>query len=280
MSERQQTGAPEPERWQAAQEAEGRGLLTDLRQHLYGTATQQMLEAAKLQPEDRVLDIAAGTGDQSRQAARLVRPGGSVLATDISQEMLDVAARLAQQEGLNNPTTRAMNAEQLDLPQNSYDAVISRLGLMLIKRLQRALTEMRRVLKPGGRLAALVWSKSENNPLFALYVTMVAQSLKVEELEEQRPDPFRLSDAALFASMLTSAGFQEVQVQAIALTFQFPSFETLAAWWGPPFEKVLAKLEPEPGQRMLGEVRQAVRPFEGPLGIVAPAELLLGVGRK
>jgi ubiquinone/menaquinone biosynthesis C-methylase UbiE len=194
--------------------------------------------------------------------------------------MLDVAARLAQQEGLNNLTTRAMNAEQLDLPQNRYDAVISRLGLMLIKRLQQVLTEIRRVLKPGGRLAALVWSKSENNPLFAPYVAMVAKSLKAEELEVQWSDLFRLSDAALFASTLTSAGFQEVQVQAIALTFQFPSFETLTAWWGPPFEKALAKLEPEPGQRMLEEIRQAVRPFEGPQGIVVPAELLLGVGRK
>jgi 2-polyprenyl-3-methyl-5-hydroxy-6-metoxy-1,4-benzoquinol methylase len=85
MSERKQAGAPEPEGWQAAQEAEGRGRLTDLRQHLYGAATQQMLEAAKLQPGDLVLDIAAGTGDQSRQAVRLVRPGGSVLATDISR---------------------------------------------------------------------------------------------------------------------------------------------------------------------------------------------------
>jgi protein-L-isoaspartate O-methyltransferase len=67
-----------------------------------------MLEAAKLQPGDQVLDIAAGTGDQSRQAARLVRPEGSVLATDISQEMLDVAARLAQQEGLSNMTTASV----------------------------------------------------------------------------------------------------------------------------------------------------------------------------
>ncbi|HZR40447.1 MAG TPA: class I SAM-dependent methyltransferase [Ktedonobacteraceae bacterium] len=271
------TGEPERERLQEAEAAAGRG---ELRQRLYGTATQQMLEAAKLQPGDHVLDIAAGTGDQSRQAARLVRPEGSVLATDISQEMLDVAARLALQEGLSNITTRAMNAEQLDLPGNLYDAVISRLGLMLIPQKHRALKEIWRVLKPGGRVAALVWSKPERNPLFALYITVVEELLSTEELEEQWTDPFSLADAALFATMLTEAGFQSVQVQAIPLTFQFPSFEALTTWWGSPFDQALTKLEPEPRQRKLEEVRQHVRQFEGPHGIQAPAELLLIVSMK
>jgi len=125
-----------------------------------------------------------------------------------------------------------------------------------------------------------ICSWPERNPLFALYVTMVADVLEAVEGEEQWPDPFRLSDAALFASALTSAGFREVQVQAIAQTFQFPSFEVLTTWWGHPFEKALAQPEPEPRQRMLEEVRQAVRQYEGSQGIVAPAELLLGAGMK
>jgi ubiquinone/menaquinone biosynthesis C-methylase UbiE len=100
------------------EQAEDRGWLVELRQSLYSAATEQMLEAAHLKSGDNVLDIAAGTGDQSRTAARLVGPSGSVLATAISQEMLDVAARLAQQEGLSNATTRVMNAEQPDLPEN------------------------------------------------------------------------------------------------------------------------------------------------------------------
>lgn len=280
MSETKHMGRTQQERRQAAEEAEGRGRLTGLRETLYGTATRQMLEAAKLRPGDQVLDIAAGTGDQSRQAARLVGPEGSVLATDISQEMLDVANRLAQQEGLSNITTRAMDAEQLDLPGNRYDAVISRFGLMLIPRRQQALAEIRRVLKPGGRLTALVWSKPERNPLFTLDTTIVEKFLYTQGSEEQRSDPFSLADAALFADVLTEAGFQEVQVRTIPLTFHFPSFEVLRAWWGPSFEKALAKLEPRQRQRVLEEARQGVRQFEGPQGIVAPAELLLGVGRK
>lgn len=277
MSEIEYRGASQRERRQAAEKAAAWGRLTELRQHLYGAATKLMLEAANLQPGDQVLDIAAGTGDQSRQAARLVGPQGSVLATDISPEMLVVAARLAKREGLSNLTTRAMNAEQLNLPESSYDAVISRFGLLLIWDQQQALMEIQRVLKPGGRLAALVWSKPERNPLFTLEDPIVAKYL---EVEEPRFDVFSLADAALFASMLTETGFQEVQVQAIALPFRFPSFEVLTAWWCSSFKKALAKLEPEPRRRMLAEVRQAVRPFEGPQGIVAPAEVLLGVAMK
>jgi ubiquinone/menaquinone biosynthesis C-methylase UbiE len=263
------------ERCQDVEEAEGRGRLTELRQKLYGAATQQMLEAAQLKPGDQVLDIAAGTGDQSRHAARLVEPSGSILATDISQEMLDVAARLAQLEGLDNVTTQVMKAEQLELADNSYDAAISRLGLMLIPHQQQALSEIWRVLKPGGKLAALVWSKPERNSLFTLYVDRFVHALETEEA-----DPFSLADAALFASLLTEVGFRQAQVQAVAITFQFPSFEALTGWWGSPFDETLAKLEPEPRQRFLEEVRQTVSQFEGPEGIRAPGELLLGVGLK
>jgi ubiquinone/menaquinone biosynthesis C-methylase UbiE len=234
-----------------------------------------MLQAAQLEPGDRVLDIAAGTGDQSREAARLVGPTGSVLATDISQEMLDVAARFARQEGLSNIATRAMNAEQLDLADQSFDAVISRFGLMLIPRKQQALAEIRRVLKPEGMLAALVWSKPERNPLFVLPDTLLAQSFEEQPTES---DAFSLADAALFARVLAAAGFSQVQVEAIAPTFHFPTFEVLADWWGPSFDKTLAKLEPESRQRVLEEARQAVRQFAGPQGILAPAELLLGAG--
>ncbi|HEX6483156.1 MAG TPA: class I SAM-dependent methyltransferase [Ktedonobacteraceae bacterium] len=276
MSKIEDTGALQREKQQAA----AWDRLTGLRQHLYGAATWQMLAVADLQPGDQVLDIAAGTGDQSRQAARLVGPQGSVLATDISKEMLKVAARRAEQEGLSNITTRAMNAEQLDLPENRYDAVISRFGLMLIPNLQQALAEIRRVLKPGGRLAALVWSKPERNPLLTLGGAILAKWRTTEEGEEQQFDLFSLADAALFASMLTEAGFPEVQMQVITLTFHFPSFEVLTAWWGSPWRQALAKLDSESGQRLLKEARQAVRQFEEPQGIIAPAEVVLGVGTK
>jgi ubiquinone/menaquinone biosynthesis C-methylase UbiE len=280
MAETTQTGAPQQERQQATEQASWWERITELRQRLYGAATTRMLEAAHLKPGDHVLDIAAGTGDQSRQAARMVGSAGSVLATDISPKMLDVAARLAKQERMSNVTTQVMDAERLDLPTNRYDAVISRFGLMLIPDRHQALREIWRVLKPGGWLAALVWSTPERNPLFILDDAIIARFVQEEKPAVQRSDPFSLADAAHFASVLGAAGFRPVQVHTLPLTFSFPSCEELTAWWGPQFAHVLAALEPASRQRLLEEAHQAVRPFERSQGIVAPAEVLLGVGRK
>jgi ubiquinone/menaquinone biosynthesis C-methylase UbiE len=280
MSETKRTRTSEWAWQAAAAQAEAWERLVPLRQRLYGAATTRMLAAARLQPGDHVLDIAAGTGDQSRQAARVVGPAGSVLATDISQEMLEVAARLAEREGLRTIKTQVMNAEQLDVPGNTFDAVISRFGLMLIPDRQRAFTEICHVLKPGGTLAALVWSAPERNPLLVLDDAILAKVLPEQEPAERQIDAFSLADATLFASALAAAGFQQVMVQALPLTFSFPSFEALTAWWGPRFEHALAVLEPASRQRLLEEAHQAVRPFERPEGIVAPAEVLLGVGTK
>lgn len=249
-----------------------------LREELYGALTQQMLEAAGLKPGDHVLDIAAGTGDQSRMAAKLVGSTGSILATDISEEALITAAQLAEQQGVRNITTRVANAEQLDLVDNAYDAVIARFGLMLISNQHQALAEMWRVLKPGGRLAAIVWSSAEHNPLFAEYINVIEQP--VEGHETKQFGVFSLAESAHFADVLKGAGFQQVQVQTISTTFHFSSFDLLRAYWGPLFEETLARLDPQKAQAVLDHLQQAARQFEEAGAIASPAEVLLGVGTK
>lgn len=138
-------------------------------------ATRYMLLSAQLKPGDCVLDIAAGTGEQSMLAARLVGPTGLVLATDISAEMLRVAASRAELEQLTHIRTQVMDAEQLDVGDETFDAAICRNGLMLIPRLEVALGEIHRVLKSGRKLAALVWSAPERNPLHALPLALIAK---------------------------------------------------------------------------------------------------------
>lgn len=277
MSEEYKEQMPQNTFWGSSEVAEHWQQDVERRRQDMAEATQRMLEAAGLKQGNHVLDIAAGTGDQSIFAARRVEPGGSVLATDISAEMLNIAARFAQLEGFTNITTRVMDAEQLDLEDNAFDAVICRLGLMLIPHPQQALREIRRVLKPGGKLAALVWSAPENNPLFSLPLAILSKYAR--EASSHPPNLFALSDPAVFERELTETGFYVVITHALPFQSHYASLDAfLHSTASRLIAGVMGQLSQQEQQQLLEEVRQALRQFEGSHGLVAPAELLLGVG--
>jgi ubiquinone/menaquinone biosynthesis C-methylase UbiE len=246
-------------------------------------ATRRMLVSAKLKPGDRVLDIAAGTGDQSMLAARLVGPTGLVLATDISAEMLQVAASRAQQENLTTIRTQVMDAEQLDLDDETFDAAICRNGLMLVKRLGQALSEIHRVLKPGSTLAALVWSTPERNPLHALPLALIAKYTGAASAcsnDSNAPGPFSLADPRRFEQALADAGFRDVAIQAIPLQLHFASVEAFLESRRMLVASTIERLSQQDQQRLVEEIRQVLSQFEGPQGLVTSAETLLGVGTR
>jgi len=279
MSNEEQGHLPQRSFWSSSEVAEHWQQDVERRRQDMAEATQRMLKAAGLGPGDHVLDIGAGTGDQSILAARLVGPVGSILATDLSADMLTIAARVAQQEGLTNITTRVMDAQQLDLQDNTFDAVICRLALMLIPNLQQALREIRRVLKPGGKLAALVWSAPEHNPLFALPLAIVSNYAR--GAPSHLPNPLALSDPTIFEGEFTEAGFSEVSTRALPFQSHYASLDAfLQSTASRLTVGVMGQLRKLEQQQLLEEVRQALSQFEGPHGLVAPAELLLGVGSK
>ena len=279
MSEEDKEHMPQKTFWSSSEVAEHWQQDVERRRLDFAEATERMLEAAGLVPGNHILDVAAGTGDQSILAARRVGPDGSILATDLSADMLGIAARVAQQEGLTNITTRVMDAEHLDLEDNAFDAVICRLALMLIPNVQQALKEIRRVLKPGGKLAALVWSTPEHNPLFSLPLTIVATYAR--GASSHGPDPFALSDPRVFERELTEAGFDEVITRALPFESHYASLDAfLHSTASRLTAGVMGQLSKPEQQQLLGEVRQALSQFEGAHGLVAPAELLLGVGSK
>ncbi len=143
--------------WTTPAAAEAWHRLGDRRVNLWGSVSERMLDLAGVGAASRVLDVAAGTGADALLAARRVGPSGHVLATDLSPHMLRIAAELVRQAGATNVETHVMDAERIDLPPDSFDAVICRNGLMFIPNLQAALLgmhrEARRTLKPEGARA-------------------------------------------------------------------------------------------------------------------------------
>src|SRR5215471_6207669 len=159
----------------------------------FGPATDMMLDLAKVAAGSRVLDVGAGAGDSTLMAAQRVGPSGRVLATDVSASMLEIAAESARQGGLTNVDTRVVDAQRLDLDPDSFDAAISRNCLMLIPDYQQALTSIRRVLKPGGRFAAVVFSTPDRCPYLSLPHAIVFRMGRVTSPAPEQFGEFRLA---------------------------------------------------------------------------------------
>src|SRR3954452_6078288 len=156
-----------------------------------------MLDLAGVGPGSRVLDVAAGTGEQTILAARRVGPGGSVLAVDIAPEMLALAAEQAQAAGLANVEIMAVDAHALDLDPDSFDAAICRSGLMLMADPVAVLRRIFRVLKPGGKLSVLVFGPADANPLQWLPTRIAREAAGLPPLRPREPGMFALGEAGV-----------------------------------------------------------------------------------
>jgi SAM-dependent methyltransferase len=190
--------------------------------------TAWMLEAAAVAPGQTVLEVAAGPGDLGLEAARRVLPDGRAIVTDGAENMVAAAREWAQELGLPEVEARTMEAEWLDLAAASVDVVLCRWGVMLLADPEAALREMRRVLRPEGRVALAVWDRPEVNPwMTRSYELLVERGLAVMPGPGD-PGPFALSDPARLEDLLWGAGLTGVRVDAVGFAFTAPSLD---AWW-------------------------------------------------
>jgi SAM-dependent methyltransferase len=179
------------------------------RAHLLAPLTERMLDLAGIGVGHRVLDVAAGTGEQTLAAARRVGPTGAVLATDVAAEMLALAAEAAAQAGLRNVETRVRDARDLDLEPESFDAAISRLALMLVPERAQAMAGIHRALKTGKKFAALVLATAGECPFIALPMGIAGRCAGTPNAPFGDPGLFALGDPAMLAAAYRGAGFRE-----------------------------------------------------------------------
>lgn len=249
-----------------------------------GEATAAMLDMADIQPDMRVLDIAAGAGDQSCDIARRVGPGGAVLATDISPKMLAAAAANLRAANLDNVRTLVADGEALGLEDANFDAATCRLGLMFLGDPLRGLQSIRHALRPGGRFCALVFSEPSTNPCIGLTVSIAMRHAGLPVVDPYRPGSlFSLGKPGLFEALFKTAGFVDVEMRRVDAAFRLTSGEDYLRFIktaAGPVMAILDALDEAARQAAWAEIAEALSPFTSAAGWEAPTELLLAAGAR
>lgn len=230
---------------------------------LWGLLSQRLIELAQVKPGDRVLDLASGIGEPALTVARRVGPSGHVVVTDLSPSMLAIARERATQLGLTNVEFHEMDAEAIDLPDRSFDAVVCRFGLMFLPDVLKGLQGIHRVLVPGGRLAAITARAPEPNSMVEWLVGPIAKTLGVtiSQPPPGTPGIFALGDPALIDRLLGEAGFTEIRAEIAPFPQEFESGQELATWQfaiSAPIRQLLAGHSPEQRKAAWQAVADAV----------------------
>jgi ubiquinone/menaquinone biosynthesis C-methylase UbiE len=269
--------------WQNAAEAWHRW--DDVLRAWLGPATEVMLDLARIGVGSQVLDVAAGAGEPAITAAARVGPTGRVLATDISSNILAFAEQAAAARGIGDLVeTCVLDGENLELADESFDAVISRLGLMYFPDRQRGLAEMRRVLRPGGRVAIVAFSTPERNAVVAVPVSIIRRRSELPAAAPGQPGPFSMGAPGLMEQELRGAGFQDVEVRVVPSPARLASAAECLRLERESFgalHQMLAGLTIEEREDAWAEVGKALQQFEAPDGgFEGPCELLVGAGTR
>src|SRR4051794_24995710 len=246
-------------------------------------ATEALLDAARIGQGDAVLDVAAGPGGAGLAAAERVGSGGSVILSDVSAEMVAAAARRASP--LPQVSTGVFDQSAIAAADESFDAVISRHGLMFAEDPVTAVADAVRVLRPGGRYATMTWDRRELNPWLGLVLDAVSDQFGVPFPPPNVRGPFSLDSAAVLTSVLQDGGLEDVTVQHVSTPMHAASPQE---WWervprlAGPLAMALAGMD--------ADVRDAIakRALEAGADaatrehdrIVFAGSVLIGAGRK
>lgn len=249
-----------------------------------GPATEQMLDEAGINQGSQVLDVAAGAGEQTLSIARRIGLHGRVLATDLSPAILGYVDDSAKAAGYHNIQTRELDGECLhELDAASFDAVVSRVGLIYFPDQQKALLGMHHVLRPGGKMAAIVYSTADKNPFFSVPVSIIRRRAELPPPLPGQPGPFSLGTEGALEQAFSDAGFSEVKTMRVdapvqlntaaeCLRFEKESFGAL--------HQMLSGLDHNEQEAAWEEVEQALGEYQGPKGFSGPCELVIAVGTK
>lgn len=228
-----------------------------------GNLAGWLCDGAGLKPGHTALDLACGAGQPSATAAERVRPGGRVIATDLSPDMVAVTNRKAKALGLDNLEAQEMDMQALAFPDATFDGATCRFGMMFCPDPVKGASEIRRVLKPGARFATAVWDVPAKNPFFTSITGVLGEFVPLPPPDPTAPGVFRLAPPGELERVLNAAGFSSVAVEARPITLTYASLDeyweiqtALAA----PLRAALASLSAEKIDQLKAKLFEALKP--------------------
>jgi ubiquinone/menaquinone biosynthesis C-methylase UbiE len=236
-----------------------------------------MLEMACLRPGERVLDVACGTGLVSFPAAEAVGPGGGVLGTDISERMVEAARQEAAMRGFAHMQFARMDAEALDMPSGTFDAALCSLGLMYVPDPLKAVGEMHRALRPGGRAAAVVWGARDRCGWAEIFPIIDA---RVES--EVCPLFFQLGTGDSLRRAFQMSGFTGVTAEQLreSLHYSTPEEACGAAFAGGPVALAYSRFDQRTREEAHAEYLASIERYRNGDGYEIPGEFVIAIGCK
>lgn len=228
-----------------------------------GNLAGWLCDAAGMKPGQTVLDLACGSGQPSATAAERVRPGGRVVATDLSPDMVAVTTRKAERLGLDNLEAREMDAQSLTFPDASFDAATCRFGLMFPPDVVKAVSEIHRVLKPGARFATAVWDVPAKNPFFTSITGVLGEFVPLPPPDPSAPGVFRLAPPGELERVLKAGGFSSIHVEPRPITLTYGSLDE---YWqiqtdlAAPLRAAIGSLSPEKVVQLKARIFESLKP--------------------
>ena len=247
------------------------------------SVTEALVEYSRPLPGMRVLDLASGTGEPAISLAVRVGPTGHVTALDLSAELLEIAAGRGRDRALTNLSTQQCDAHSLPFPDESFDLVTSRFGVMFFRDAELAMREVRRVLRSGARVCLLAWGPFEQ-PYWQSMMGVVHRHVGGLLLDPGGPNPFRFAEAGSLSAVLRSAGLSEIEEQTTTLPWTWPGpveevWEQAQAV-AVPFRPMLERVPPDQWTRIHAEVHKAVAQYSDGKRIAFGATVVFASGRR
>ncbi|HEX2172377.1 MAG TPA: class I SAM-dependent methyltransferase [Dehalococcoidia bacterium] len=248
-------------------------------------ATETIVQAAQLKPGMRVLDLASGSGEPALTVAAAVGPDGRVTATDLVPQMLAVAEDIAKQRGLINSDFQPADAEALPFPDQTFDAVTCRFGVMFFPNVVQGLREVRRVLKPDGRATFLAWGPLDQNPAFFTALGPFIKRANLPPPDPDAPNPLRFAQAGSLSAAMEEARFRHVTEEQRTIAWPYPgppeeAWESLREVGAPAFGRLMKAVPAEQLDVVIGEVVAGIRHYYDGQRVNFPATVVLVSGTR